>query len=246
MKKLILLLFCIFLISSCGKKNDSSSEKSTSETTREKTDTQPPSTTSSEEGSAKDIQSNSEGIKMHTFNKKDLPASVKYKGKIVEGASWTDKNGDNILIITQTDVRNINADEREQYLYAYHYINYDDGYSKLWNITDFVKSYCNVEAEYIPKTLEVTDIDNDGIAETLFIYKLDGRCDVSPLDIKLMMHKGDIKLVIRGTIGFDGYDGHKTKGDKNFDAAFKNVSPSFKEYASGKWDKFVRSYKSGE
>ena len=243
MKKLVLLIFCIFLFTSCGKKEDSTGKTGTSESTKENIDTPPPPNTTSEEGSAKDIQSNSEGIDMHKFSKNDLPSSIKYKGKIVDGASWTDKNGDNILIITQTDVKNINADEREQYLYSYHYINYDDGYSQLWNITDFVRSYCDVEAEYIPNTLDITDIDKDGIAETLFIYKLDGRCDVSPLDIKLMMHKGDTKLVIRGTIGFDGNDGHKTKGDKNFDAAFKNFPSSFKDYASDKWDEFVKNYK---
>lgn len=243
MKNLIFLIFCSIILISCGKKEDSTSKKSTSETTVEKSDTPPPSTTTSEEGTTKDIESKSEGIDMHKFSKNDLPSSIKYKGKIVDGVSWTDKNGDNILIITQTSVRNINADMREQYLYAYHYINYDDGYSQLWSITDFVKSYCDVEAEYIPNSLEIIDIDNDGSAESLFIYKLDGRCDVSPLAVKLMMHKGDTKLVIRGTIGFDEYDGRKTKGHKDFDAAFKNVSSSFKNYASEKWDKFVKNYK---
>lgn len=244
MKKLILLIFCIILIGSCGKKEDSASKQSSSDSTEKKADYPPPSNTTPEEGITK-VKS-TDGIEKHKFEKNNLPSSIKYKGKIVEGASWTDKNGDNILIITQTDVRNINADEREQYLYAYHYVNYDDGYSQLWNITDFVKSYCDVDAKYYPGTLEIEDVDGDGIAETLFCYELDDRCDVSPLDVKLIMHKGDTKLVIRGTIGFDPYDGHKTKGEKNFDNAFKNVSPSLKDYASEKWDEFVSNYKSGE
>ena len=243
MKNLILIVFCIFLFSSCGKKEDSTSERSTSEATEKKTDTPPASDKITGEGSTKEIPTKSDGIEIHKFNKNDLPASIKYKGKIVDGASWTDKSGDNILIITETDVRNINADEREQYLYAYHYVNHEDGYSQLWTITDFVKSYCDVDAKYYPGTLEIKDVDGDGIAESVFCYELDGRCDVSPLDVKLIMHTGDTKLVIRGTIGFDPQDGHKTKGDKNFDAAFKSANPLFKDYASEKWDEFVKEYK---
>lgn len=245
MQKLILLVLCLFLFSTCGKKEDSTSEHSTSESTDKKTDTLP-QTDKITEGSTKDIPTKSDGIEIHKFNKNDLPSSIKYKGKIVEGASWTDKNGDNILIITQTDVRNVNADEREQYLYAYHYVNREDGYSQLWTITDFVKSYCDVDAKYYPGTLEIKDVDGDGNAESVFCYELDGRCDVSPLDVKLILHSSDTKLVIRGTIGFDPQDGHKTKGEKNFDATFKSANPLFKDYASDKWDEFVKNYKSGE
>ncbi len=242
MKKLILIVFCIFLISSCGKKEDSTSERSTSESTEKKNQTPPASDKITGEGSTKDTPTKSDAIEIHKFNKNDLPSLIKYRGKIVDGASWTDKNGDNILIITETDVRNINADEREQYLYAYHYVNHEDGYSQLWTITDFVKSYCDVDAKYYPGTLEIKDVDGDSIAESVFCYELDSRCDVSPLDVKLIMHSGDTKLVIRGTIGFDPQDGHKTKGDKNFDAAFKSANPLFKDYASEKWDEFVKEY----
>src|SRR5512139_1756960 len=110
MKKLVLLFLCLFLAGGCGKKEDSTSERSTSESIEKKTDNPPALNTTPSEGTAKDKQTKSDGIEKHEFNKKDLPSSIKYKGKIVEGASWTDKNGDNILIITQTDVRNINAD----------------------------------------------------------------------------------------------------------------------------------------
>lgn len=236
MKSLILLVFCIFFITGCSKKKELTSQRSTIDTSKNNAVNVQDKTTG--EGLAKDVIPS--GIEIHKFNKNDLPSSIKYQGKIVEGAYWTDKNGDNILIITQTGIKTINADEREQYLYAYHYINYDDGYSKLWNITDHVRSYCDVDASYIPNSLEIVDLDGDDIAESLFLYKLDDRCDVSPLPFKLMMYKGDTKLVIRGTIGVDA-GGYKVKGTKNFDAAFDKVPAKFKDYASEKWDKYVKT-----
>lgn len=239
MRETLILMACLLFLSGCSKTDKKTSEQSKTDTAESKTETTETSSISGE-GTAKDISKTGSGIEMHKFNKNDIPSSIKYQGKIVEGAYWTDKNGDNILIITQTGIKNINADEREQYLYAYHYINYDDGYSRLWNITDFVKSYCDVDASYIPNSLEIADLDNDDIAESIFLYKLDDRCDVSPLPLKLMMHKGDTKLVIRGTIGVDAGGGYKVKGTKNFDAAFDNVPAKLKDFASEKWDKYVK------
>jgi hypothetical protein len=239
MREILIFVVCILFFTGCSKTDKETSKQSETDTAGSITKTTEPSSVSGE-GTAKDISKTGSGIEIHKFNKNDLPSSVKYQGKIVEGAYWTDKNGDNILIITQTGIKNVNADEREQYIYAYHYINYDDGYSKLWNITDFVRSYCDVDASYIPNSLEIVDLDNDDIAESLFLYKLDDRCDVSPLPIKLMMHSGDKKLVIRGTIGVDAGGGYKVKGEKYFDAAFNNVPAKFKEYASDKWDKYVK------
>jgi hypothetical protein len=239
MKNLIFLVFCLFLISGCVKRDRQSGEQS-EPVKIEKNDSTTTPPANKIDGGAKDVSNTSEGIEMRKFNKNDLPSSIKYQGKIVEGAYWTDKNGDNILIITQTDRKNVNKDVREQYLFAHHYINYDDGYSHLWSITDYVKSYCDVDASYIPNSLEIVDIDGDDIAESLFLYKLDDRCDVSPIPIKLIMHKGDTKLVIRGTIGVNAGGGYKVKGKKIFDAAFNNVPANFKKYASDKWDKYVK------
>lgn len=241
MKKLIITVFCTFLIVGCGKKEDSKSEQS-DPVKFENKDT-PAANITKDNGTAKNLSKTSSGIEIHKFDKNNLPSSIKYQGNIVDGAYWTDKNGDNILVITQTEIKQISEDIREQYLYGYQYVNHEDGYVQMWNITDYVKSYCDVDAKYYPGTLEIKDVDGDEIAESVFCYELEGRCDVSPLDVKLMMHSGDKKLVIRGTIGFDPQTGRKTKGEKNFDAAFKDVPSSFKDYASQKWDEFVEKYK---
>jgi hypothetical protein len=57
-----------------------------------------------------------------------------------------------------------------------------------------------------------------------------------------MMHTGDKKLVIRGTTIVDPGDGKKYGGDKNFDTAFGSSPEILKDFASQKWDKFIKSY----
>jgi hypothetical protein len=221
-----LLLFC-FIFSSCTKRNDDISSKAPVDEV--KTSNAP-------------LQKTKE-ITLLTFKKSELPAECKYEGNIVEQAQWTDANGDNILIITETAVKKLNEDMREQYIYAYSYVKKDADYKLLWSIKDYVESYCDVEAEYLPKTLEILDIDKDGIAETAFIYKLDERCDVSPLDMKLMMHSGDKKLVIRGNTKVFPGGGESYGGKKTFDAAFDSSPVILKDFASRKWDDFMKDYK---
>ena len=142
-----------------------------------------------------------------------------------------------------TDI-NKKSEEREQRMFAYNYVSDgNNGYKLLWKIEDFSDSYCDVAAKSLPGTLEIIDVDGDGIAESLFIYKLEGRCDVSPMAVKLMMHSSSTKLVIRGTTIVNPGGGQTYGGEKNFDTAFNSAPKEFKSYASKKWDKFIASYK---
>ncbi|RPI14440.1 MAG: hypothetical protein EHM58_16390 [Ignavibacteriae bacterium] len=182
-------------------------------------------------------------ITIFKFNKSDVPEDIKYQGEIIDGAKWTDANGDNLLFITETKTKHYSEEEREEYIYAYAYTISDTSFTKLWNINDFVRSYCDVGVDYIPGSLEVLDLDKDGIAENAFIYKLEDRCDVSPLDIKLMMHSNAKKLVIRGnTVVYPG-GGEKYGGEKKFDPAFDSSPEIFRDFASRKWDAFMKDYK---
>jgi hypothetical protein len=58
-----------------------------------------------------------------------------------------------------------------------------------------------------------------------------------------MMHSGSKKRVIRGTTRVDAGDGEKVGGEKKFDATFNSLPESFKNYASDKWDNFMKNYK---
>lgn len=240
MNKIILLLITFFLFTGCGKQpakvNGSMKQKPDSISNIE-----PKRDTIQEE--AKSSKGKNNEVKILDFDKNSIPSGCDYKGNVIEGARWTDRNGENILIISQTMPVVINEDKREQYIYAYNYTKSDDKYNSLWSIIDHVESYCDLHADYIPPTLEIKDIDGDGIAESIFIYKLDSRCDVSPVDVKLMMHSGSTKLVIRGNTRVDIGNGQLVGGEKHIDPAFDTAPASLKKYASEKWDAFIKTYK---
>ena len=192
---------------------------------------------------AKNINKKTGEIRILEFDKNSIPSECEYKGNIEAGSKWIDNNGENILIISNTPVKRLSEDEREQYFYAYCYTKVDDKYSLLWQINDHATSHCDIGAEYLKGTLEIKDIDGDGIAENAFIYKLEARCDVSPIPIKLMMHSGAKKLVIRGTTKEDVGNGVIVGGEKHFDAAFSTSNDIFKNYASDKWDEYMKNYR---
>jgi hypothetical protein len=243
--KALVVFLIILSILSCGKiqeqlsseKESSSQKEEIQRTDKESFSTESGSETSSNESSG----SPSNGIKNLKFNVKDIPGGAGYKGRIVASAEWEDKNGTNIVLISETDLTPGNDDGQNKELFGYHYI-VSGGTSKLWQINDFVKD-CPVDVtlEYIPNSLSVTDLNENGIAESTFLYKLSCKGDVSPDDLKLMMHEDDTKYAIRGeTLVRYKTDGrtYEEGGKYTPDAAFQNAPAGFFEYAKEQWEKF--------
>lgn len=186
-------------------------------------------------------------VRLLTFNKSRVPPDPARKGRIVAGARWSDSNGTNLLLMTETGEyvsKRDSADgdeEKDAELYAYHYVLQSGGrWRLLWRVYDYEKS-CpyDVSVEFLPGSLTITDLDNDGVAETTFLYKLGCRSDVSPLGLKLILHEGRTKYAIRGSMrvkpGPEGYYG----GDKRIDPAYSRAPRAFKEHSLKQWNRFV-------
>jgi hypothetical protein len=183
-------------------------------------------------------------ISILNFDARSLPGEIRYQGKIVMGARWTDSNGENILLLTQTgkfpSKEKRAADEEDCFdaeVYAYNYVKKDGNVSLLWKITDFERS-CSFDlyAGFLKDALFITDLDSNGVAESLFLYKLSCRSDVSPARLKLIMHEGVTKYAIRGATKLSGDGGG---GEMNIDAAFKEAKPLLREFAVKNWNKYV-------
>ncbi|MCU0372528.1 MAG: hypothetical protein MUE56_04725 [Ignavibacteria bacterium] len=253
MKNFIVLAIAVFLLLSCGickkyfddkptKKSESREENRDSE--NRKTEEQK----SAAEDISKDIETDKvriQSLEMLSFDKSDLPSGIKYSGNIVTGKRWNDKNGENILILTKTNikkkrVKNSDFDDYilECELFGYHYVSIGGSYSLLWKINDFVNDCpLDLTLEFIPGSLTITDINDNGIAESTFLYKMACRGDVSPCDLKLMMHENDSKYALRGTthLKIDVInEGGSYKVDKSFDTA----PDGFLDYAKEQWKKF--------
>ncbi|MCI0472937.1 MAG: hypothetical protein L0Y76_05065 [Ignavibacteria bacterium] len=253
MKQLIVLSITVILLLSCGickkyfddkptKKSESLEENSGTENRKTERQTQ------SEEDVTKDIQRDNvriTSLEMLEFSKSDIPSEIKYSGNIVTGKRWNDRNGENILILTKTKVkekkvRQYGAEENilECELYGYHYVSSGGSYSLLWKISDFINDCpLDLTLDFIPNSLTITDINGNGIAESTFLYKMACRGDVSPCDLKLMMHENDNKYAVRGTMDIKA-DMINEKGSYKVDKSFDSAPEGFLDYAKEQWKKF--------
>lgn len=233
----IIIVFTLAVAFTACLDKEKPQENTTSETTEQNTDANNPSNTAAgneaPSGTTDDIKDLKYGVS-------SIPSSVKdYKGTPVAGATWTDANGENVVLVTETSV-----DEKpgpyghllSKELYAYHYIMKDGSGDELWKIQDFVND-CDFDLalSYVPESLSITDLDGDGIAESTFMYNLSCKSDVTPDDLKLMMHENKNKYALRGYTYIKSINGG---GDYKVDKAFNDAPASFLEYAKKQWEKF--------
>lgn len=167
------------------------------------------------------------------------------KGNIKQFRRWTDRLGDNYLLLTETDEAKstariskygvpCNGGCSDKELYAYHFIGKD---SLLWKLNDFMKA-CNVDniAEFRKGATKITDLDKNGIAEIWIMYSMTCTSDVSPRTLKLIMYEGNKKYAIRGTS-----QPAKNMTDEKFGAKyipgneFESLSQAFKDFAKKLW-----------
>ncbi|MBC7795361.1 MAG: hypothetical protein H7Z37_00650 [Pyrinomonadaceae bacterium] len=197
-----------------------------------------PDASESSESSSNSANAQS-GFKKLTFSQKSVPKSFAYEGKILGGAKWIDANGENTLIVSQKDAKNGDG-EKVQNIYGYLYAIKNGVTEQLWKIQDSATNYCDSGKGLVSPIL-VQDSDNDEIAENLFVYNVQGNCDVSPVSYKLMMHSGETKYAIRGATGIN-IPGSVIKSEKNFDVAFDDAPKSYKQTASKLWDSYVKNF----
>ena len=136
-----------------------------------------------------------------------LPPGIRFKGKLYEAWQWTDKLGENLLVTSVVEPYNDKEKDEDgesgqsAELHAFHFIKKDTSYKLLWKIIDAVK-ICpfDITCGFIKDATTVTDLNNNGIAETTVQYSLACRSDVSPAYMKLIMHEDTVKYSLRGAM----------------------------------------------
>ncbi|RAK64058.1 hypothetical protein DLM85_19130 [Hymenobacter edaphi] len=134
-----------------------------------------------------------------------LPPLEKLPGKLLLARRWTDIAGENVLVLYRTkpaDERTTKYTDEESYveLFARQYVRQPNGqYRELWRLQDAVRN-CPFDMWLgpLPGSTRITDLDRDGTTETTLIYKLTCRSDVSPSEMKLIMHESKAKYALRG------------------------------------------------
>jgi hypothetical protein len=183
-------------------------------------------------------------ITLTNLMQSEIPKGITYSGVIKQAVRWTDKSGDNIVITAETGDQQSKSgpseDYREAHLYAYHYLVSKDSVRQTWKVHDFIKECpLDIEANFIENTFQVTDLNNDGIAEIWMMYLVTCTSDVSPVEMKIIMYQDDKKYAMRGHNKIEYPDGQFMGGDYKFDKAFNEAPAPFRDFAKKLWNKNV-------
>lgn len=174
------------------------------------------------------------------FDKQDIPKACAYEGEIIAGVKWRDKRGLNYMLISGFDEGDFFSETWKSKLFAYAY-QIQDGETQLsWKIKDFNPNVFSA-VQLAKKTVQVVDVDKDGIGEPSFLYSIepDG---LDPATLKLMCFYKDKKAAIRGQLPRQEDDFEKYY-QKNIDPTTKNLPRSVQQHLSKLWDDFVTTYK---
>ena len=180
---------------------------------------------------------------------KNLPKEIKFEGKINNSSTWKDKEGEHISFTTETGQYISKKFKHEEYnegsdaeVFGYHFIKVktDKEYKLVWKINDYILD-CNVdiEASFIKNTFQITDLDQNGIAEIWMMYKTVCHGDVSPFTMKVIMHDGAVKYSMRGTNKVQPAENEFIGGEYTFDKNFKNGPDLFLKFAQDLWNKNI-------
>lgn len=180
-----------------------------------------------------------------TIDVNTINLHVEYEGDIKNGIQWKDGGVDNIVIISETgsfqsDKFNHEYEGLDAELFAYHFSRVNDEYQLIWKVYDFI-SDCpvDIEATFIKNTLQVTDLNKNGIAEIWLMYKTACRGDVSPSDMKVIMYEGLKKYAMRGQNIVQLSEEEMYGGEYTFDNAFNSGPKDFRVFAKSLWDKNI-------
>ncbi len=172
------------------------------------------------------------------YNIPEIPADLtgRIDGSIVASANFTDLNGRNYVLITETSETE-RGEYREKRIYGYHFAG--DKLEQLWKVQDYiVDCEFDVTVDFIEGSLSITDLNRNGVAESVFLYKLSCKSDVSPDDMKLIMHEGSTKYAIRGVMDLDMESYGRYDGTMKVDASFNSAPEGFRDYAVKQWNKY--------
>ncbi len=168
-----------------------------------------------------------------------LPKEIRYDGKLADAISWQEKDGKHFAITSTTEgarAANSENDGFDYKLYAYHFVEKSGKFERIWQVYDFV-SDCNVDhqLEFLPNTLNVTDLDKNGIPEIWIMYKKLCAGDVSPAEMKVIMYEGPKKHAMRGEnkVVLSGQETYG--GTYSFDEAFNKAPNVFRTHAQKLW-----------
>ena len=173
-------------------------------------------------------------------------AFPKVTGNIVKAVRYTDVSGDNLVLLTETDVYYTPKDSpdpeyQNKELFAYRFTVQEDGSTEqAWKVMDYVRDcevFTGLQAEFDLDAFRITDLDNNGEAEIWITYYLACRGDVSPAAMKVIMRQGRQKYAARGEQLLRLGEGQYFGGAYTLDQAFAEGPAEFRSFVAQLWER---------
>lgn len=146
-------------------------------------------------------------IKVKDLLASNIPKSIHFSGSLLESKQWSDKNGENLLIISRkistTEVPNTKPvqEAKSAHLYIDQYLRKGKDFELIWSYQDSV-----VDCMYdywigpLENSISITDLDLNIIFETTIVYSSCCRSDVSPAKMKVIVFDGSKTRILKGTM----------------------------------------------
>ncbi len=166
-----------------------------------------------------DLASN---IHVYPVNKKYLPEDVKFTGNFDAAVTWSEPTGNRYLIVSSI----IKSIEEKSSFHVKQYREDKEANRRIleWDINDYAGPLC--AWDFIERSLQVLDLDNDGEMESMFMYRKG--CDgLDPQETKLMLFSKGEKMALRGSFAMDENQDDEYVVGKEFTdkpSLFKNVA----------------------
>lgn len=175
-----------------------------------------------------------------SFNviKTSKPYNLKVVGRVLATYKFIDKLGVNYIVYSQS--QKSYGDTHTKKLYLYHYVEANSRFRLLRKIYDFQECHESesILLKILDKSLSITDLDNDNIAEVTFIYRLVCQSDVSAIPMKLMMLENGKKYALRGAcaVRYNGVIYDVEHSGYKIDKSFRNRK--FLKFAKKEWSRY--------
>ncbi|NLZ17138.1 MAG: hypothetical protein GX087_05325 [Desulfobulbaceae bacterium] len=175
-----------------------------------------------------------------TLDVRSLPGVV---GNLVKALRFNDIQGNNLVVLTQSEeqFRNKRGEPgsylRDQEFFVHRFlINSDGSKVQMWRVKDFVYD-CeyDLRLEFFTDALQVTDLDQDGLAEVWMPYRLGCPADPNPISMKIIMYEGAQKYAMRGETRSMVNPGQYAGGGYTMDKVFREGQAVFRDFATKLW-----------
>ena len=165
------------------------------------------------------------------------PEGMDAKGSQAWG--WSDGNGENVFAVTYTDREDPDGAEgptKSRSMVITHDATGPDGSTERKRmVKDFVNDCLfDVHLGLETGSIQLSDLDDDGVAEITFAYRLACASDVSPVGRKVLLLENGAKYILRGHTGVN-LGSTMVASEYEVDPSVGQAPAAFREHLFAAW-----------